>query len=59
MNWKRLKMSNQHDCKYNSTELQSWEGYCKLPKYFSDFGQRLVKCQGLPCEDFEEKEVEE
>ena len=52
-------MSNQHDCKYNSTELQSWEGYCKLPKYFIDFGQRLVKCQGLPCEDFEEKEVEE
>ena len=47
-------MSNQHDCKYNSTKLESWEGYCCLPKYFNEKGRRLVKCQGLPCNDFEE-----
>lgn len=49
-------MSNQHDCKYNSTKDTKWEGYCFLPKYFFDWGHRLVKCQGLPCEDFEEEE---
>ena len=32
------------DCKYNTSEVSSFVGYCSLPKYKSEYGQRLVKC---------------
>ena len=41
------------DCKYNSSKSAGFVGYCKLPKYKTETGERLVECRKCPCDDFE------
>ena len=41
------------DCKYNSSKSALFVGFCNLPKYKTDKGQRLVECSKCPCDDFE------
>ena len=46
---------NYKDCKYNTSGVSNFVGYCSLPKYKSEYGQRLVKCCQEICADFEPK----
>ena len=46
---------NYKDCKYNTSGVHNFVGYCSLPKYKSEYGQRLVKCCQEICADFEPK----
>ena len=50
---------NYRDCKYNTSTVSNFVGYCDLPKYTTERGRRLVKCCEEICDDFEPKEVED
>jgi hypothetical protein len=50
---------NYKDCKYNTSKVANFVGYCDLPKHTTEWGRRLVECCGEICEDFEEREEEE
>ena len=41
------------DCKYNSSKVSNFVGYCKHPKYDTPTFHPLIKCKGCVCEDFE------
>lgn len=45
-------MTDYKDCKYNTSKSASFVGYCDLPEYTTDKGQRLVECKKCPCDDF-------
>ena len=50
---------NYKDCKYNTSKVNNFVGYCDLPKYKTEFGKRLVKCCEEICDDFKLEEVKE
>lgn len=43
------------DCKYNTSGVPNFVGYCSLPKYKTETGKRLVECCQEICADFEPK----
>ena len=47
------------DCKYNSSKVADFVGYCNLPQFHTSRGIELVKCRKCPCEHFELKESDE
>ena len=50
---------NYRDCKYNTSGVPTFVGYCDLPKYRTETGRRLVECCQEICDDFELKEDED
>ena len=50
---------NYRDCKYNTSGVPTFVGYCDLPKYKTETGRRLVECCQEICDDFELKEDED
>ena len=50
---------NYRDCKYNTSTVPNFVGYCDLPKYKTERGRRLVQCCEEICDDFELKEDED
>lgn len=51
------EMRKCKECKYNSSPNNNqFVGYCQLPKYYNERGQRLVECKGWPCDEFEKSE---
>lgn len=46
------------DCKYNTSGIATFDGYCDLPKYHHKWGKELIMCKKCPCDDFEPEEVE-
>lgn len=47
---------NYRDCKYNTSKVSNFVGYCKHPKFDTPTFHPFIKCKEFVCEDFELKE---
>jgi hypothetical protein len=54
-----MQKEKSKQCHYNTSKSASFKGYCDHPRYYEEWGHRLVECKGCPCPDWKQRQEEE